>query len=114
MAERHRVVWTERAVRDVEGALDWVEGERGTDAAAALLDELERAIASLRSMPSRCRVVVELREHGITTYRELLCDPYRIVFRTRSRDVILLGVLDRRRDLEELLLERALDDDPGP
>jgi len=111
MSRRHRIVWTERAVRDVEAALDWVEDENGPEEAARVLDDLEGAIAALRSMPSRCRVVVELREHGIRSYRELLCGPYRVVFRVRGREVVLLAILDHRRDLEELLLERALEDD---
>ena len=43
-------------------------------------------------------------------YRELVVNKYRILFRARDRDVILLGVLDGRRDLAELLVQRAMGD----
>ena len=111
MSRSHRVRWTERAVRDVEGILDWVEGDSGLETARAVYGAIESALGTLAEMPVRCRVVAELREHGITAYRELACEPYRIVFRVRGRVVVLLGVFDRRRDLEELLLERALEHD---
>lgn len=111
MSSTHRIVWTERAVRDLEAALAWVESESGPGEASNVLDRLERAISTLRSMPGRCRVVVELRELGIRSYRELFCAPYRIVFRVHGGEVVLLAVLDHRRDLEEILLERALEED---
>jgi toxin ParE1/3/4 len=111
MSPRHRIVWTESALRDVESELDRVQADESSTAAQKLLDVLEGAIATLGTMPGRCRVVAELREHGIRSYRELFCEPYRIVFRVRQRSVVVLAILDHRRDLEELLLERALEDD---
>jgi toxin ParE1/3/4 len=113
MSRRYRIVWTERALRDLEGVLDSFEAERGLETAADLYGSLDSAIATRLSMPNRCRVVAELREHGIRAYREVLREPYRIVFRVRARDVVLLAVLDHRRDLEEFLLERASEDDLG-
>jgi len=43
-------------------------------------------------------------------YRELVVSKYRVLFRVRSRDVVLLGILDARRDLAELLIQRAMGD----
>ena len=60
-------------------------------------------------MPARCRVVPELREEGIDAYRELVIRPYRIMFRIHGSEVVLLAVVDGRRDLQELLLERTLE-----
>lgn len=41
-------------------------------------------------------------------YRELIVAPYRILFQIVGQMVAILGVLDGRRDLSELLLTRAL------
>ena len=46
---------------------------------------------------------------GVSAYRELVDGPYRGAFRVRGREVVLLAVLDGRRDLEELLVARLID-----
>ncbi len=65
-------------------------------------------INSLSRYPKRCRVVPELKAMGLMNYREMILGPYRIFFRMEARQVILVGILDGRRDLEEILLARAL------
>lgn len=64
--------------------------------------------ATLERWPQRGRVVPELLAFGITSWRELVAKPYRLVYRIEDRDVFIDGVLDARRDLEELLVERLL------
>ena len=44
----------------------------------------------------------------IRQYRELITTPYRLIYRVRSRDVLVLAVLDARRNLEDVLLDRLL------
>lgn len=95
----------------MEGIVAWAMSEQGSDEAEALYQRIENCIDTLRSMPNRGRIVAELREVGVTAYREIVSAPYRIVFRVAGGDIILLGVLDHRRDLQELLLERAIEDD---
>lgn len=106
----HRIVWTEVALRDLESLLDHVIARDGPGHAARLYAKLEPAIDGLATHPSRCRVIPELREIGLRIYRELIVQPYRVPFRIRGREVVLLGVLDGRRDLAELLVTRALRD----
>jgi toxin ParE1/3/4 len=68
--------------------------------------EFKRGTATAR----RGRVVPELRAEGLEMYRELAVSKYRVLFRVRDREVVLLEVLDGRRDLAELLVQRAIGD----
>jgi toxin ParE1/3/4 len=52
--------------------------------------------------------VPELREIGVTEYREVVRKPYRIVYFTVGRQVYVVAILDGRRDLEDLLARRLL------
>jgi hypothetical protein len=45
---------------------------------------------------------------GVREYRELILAPYRVFFRLTRRSVDIVGMLDGRRDLEEILLRRYL------
>jgi plasmid stabilization system protein ParE len=110
VSRRFRIIWTEVAIADVEGIVDSVAVHDGLAAAEKLYDKLEASIDSLVTTPRRGRVVPELRAEGLEMYRELLVSKYRILFRVRGHDVVLLGVLDGRRDLAELLIQRAMSD----
>ena len=62
----------------------------------------------MAEFPTRCRVVPELAALGISEIRESILPPYRIFFRLQDQRATLLGILDSRRNLEELILQRAL------
>jgi toxin ParE1/3/4 len=84
------------AADSIERALEW-------------MDRLEANAARLGRFPDRGREVPELKAMGIRGYREIVVRPYRIVFRIAGRDVFVLAVIDGRRDLAEVLLERLID-----
>jgi toxin ParE1/3/4 len=110
VSARSTVCWARTAVDDLLDVIDYVAGKDGTAAAHQLAELVTHEAATLATMPLRCRVVPELAAEGIDGYRELLVGPYRIVFALRDGDVIVLAVLDGRRDLAELLIARALRD----
>jgi toxin ParE1/3/4 len=101
------VVWTEVAAQDVERL------------SAYLLDEaplrpdqiIERIISrgeSLGSSPERGRTPPELRAIGDRTWREVQEPPWRLVYRIAGKRVEIHGVLDSRRSLDDILMERLL------
>ncbi len=92
---------------DIAQLLEYTIATAGIDAARALDDVLDGALTSLATMSARGRVVPELQVRAITTFRELIRAPYRIVYRVDVRDVWVLAVVDGRRDLGTLLRERA-------
>lgn len=73
-----------------------------------VLDRIERRTALLSSLRARGRVVPELRAIGIDRYRELVGAPWRIVHRVEAERTIVMAVLDARRDLADILLERLV------
>jgi toxin ParE1/3/4 len=109
MPEVFDIVWARTAVRDLDEILEYIAAERGVDQALQLYDTLRHSIASLAKMPRRCRQVPELLDIGLFEYREIIERPYRLVFRVADREVMILAILDSRRDLEELLIQRAIE-----
>ena len=101
------VAWAQVAVHDLERIVDFIIDEAPLNA-RKVVARIERAAASLATLPTRGRVVPELRWHGIDRYQELQVPPWRLVYRVEREEVIVLAVLDSRRGLEDLLLERFL------
>lgn len=109
MAEAFEVLWTQASFRDLDEILDFVAERDGIDRALVIYEHLRERIASLKTYPRRCRHVPELKAIGLSEYRELIAPPYRIFFRLVNCQATLLGVLDGRRDLEAILVQRALE-----
>jgi len=60
----------------------------------------------LNQFPDRGRIVPELKAYGILSYRELIISPWRVVYRTSEQKVYVLAVIDSRRNIEDILIER--------
>lgn len=102
-----KVLRSEAAVDDLLGIVDSLFTDAGIDVALDTEQRLDAAIESLDEFSNRGRVVPELRIRGITTYREIIVVPYRIIYRVEPGAVWIVAVLDHRRDLDALLHERA-------
>ncbi len=108
MPDRFRIEWAPIALSDLDGILECISVRDGVDAAVHVYEKLRERIERLVSRPRRCRIPPELRGLGVTEYRELVVAPYGVFFRIRGKTVGIVGVLDRRRNTEELLLQRVL------
>lgn len=108
MSARFIVRWAQTAVEDLLSIIDYVVDTDGAVAAERLYGQITHVVASLETMPLRCRVVPELQAEGVDGYREVLVGPYRLMFTVRGSDVVILTAMDGRRDLGDLLIERAL------
>ena len=108
MARRlFRVQWAEAAVRDLEELVGYIAADSPLNA-ERVLEKLEKRARSLESAPERGRVVPELAHFGIRNWREVIARPYRIIYRIEEDTVNVLAVLDGRRELQDLLLERLI------
>ena len=108
MPDRYRVEWTPVAQTDVDEILAFIASRDCVDAAMDVYETLMSKIETLVSQPARCRVPPEFLQLGVMTYHELIVSPYRVFFRIHGKQVGIIAVFDRRRDLEELLVQRAL------
>jgi plasmid stabilization system protein ParE len=107
------VGWTSVAERDLADITSYLQRDSPAAARKFLLRIRERA-SSLTTMPNRGRVVPELLGLEIRTYRELIVPPHRLIYSLAGDRVLVLAVLDSRRDLEDLLLRRLLFEGEDP
>ena len=109
MAKRrvYSVNWSDTAAADLRAIIENVARD-SVSAAAAVFEGIAAHASRLRSFPSRGRIIAELESQGIRSYRELIATPWRIIYKIEAREVRVLAVLDARRNLEDLLLERFL------
>jgi len=101
----YRVFWTETARRDLIAIIEFIAADNPATA-LGVLERIQARAAALVACPERGRVVPELRDIGVTHYRELLEMPWRVIYRVETEEVFVTALLDSRRDLQSLLLDR--------
>lgn len=90
------VVWTQLAENQVAEAFAYIAAERQS-AALKWLERLVDAAGSLCVLPDQGRKVPEADRESI---REVLVEPYRVVYRRDADEVVILTVQHERREMD--------------
>ena len=99
---------TADAARDLEEICDYIDRHDAPGSADHVLEQIEKAFASLSEYPQRGNYPKELLDLGIREYREIFFKPYRIIYRVTGNNVYVLVIADGRRDMQALLQRRLL------
>ena len=87
---------------------DYLDRYHSPARATDVLEQIERRFLSLSDYPHSGSYPNELLDLGIQEYREVVCRPYRIIYRVLGQIVYVLVIADGRRDMQTLLQRRLL------
>lgn len=107
MNQTQAVIWTQQARHDLLGIVQYIKNHNPQNA-AAIAEQIKNKTLELNLLPERGRIIPELQTQGIFHYRELIAAPWRILYKHVGNEVFILGVIDLRRNLEDLLLDRLI------
>ena len=99
---------TRGAEIDLEVLYNYLCDNRSVAEADELLDLLLDAVGSLEIFPARGAVPKELDVLGIRDFRQILVQPYRMIYRVIGEVVFIMLIADGRRDMQALLERRLL------
>jgi len=105
MAKIYNVVWAKTANEDLIEIIQFIKYD-SPNAAKNTLNKIKKQSFLLASLPQRGRIVPELKEQGIFQYQELIIQPWRMIYRVSDSTVYILSVIDARRNVEDILLNR--------
>ncbi len=105
MSEKYKVIWAATAENDLADIVAYVANNSPTNT-LKILGEIKEASLQFYHHPERGRIMPELQDQGILQYRELIVLPWRVMYRTEGKNVFVLSVLDSRRNVEDILLDR--------
>ena len=105
--KRFGVEWAQPASKDLENIIDYISQDN-IDTAITIFEKITSKCSALNQFPDRGRIVPELKAYGILSYRELIISPWRVIYRTSNQKVYVLAVLDSRRSMDDILIERFL------
>ncbi len=91
--------------KDIEEIIDYYFDDR-PDYAQKIFTLLFERINSLKIFPNKGRIVPELLKYNINEYREILESYWRIIYRIDNDIVEIFTVIDARRNVQDLLVEK--------
>ncbi|MDP2643490.1 MAG: type II toxin-antitoxin system RelE/ParE family toxin [Desulfobacterales bacterium] len=107
MNRKYHVNWAAIAQRDLKQIIDHIAIDSPGNA-LQILKKIKQKASNLYTLPERGRIVPELQDQGIHIYRELVVAPWRIIYRISDTTVFVLSVIDARRNVEDILLDRLV------
>ena len=107
MNPKYKVIWTNVAENDFKEIIDFISIDSPQNALKLLISIKQKA-SNLYTLPETGRIVPELKGQGILQYRELIIQPWRLMYRIDEQKVYVLSVIDSRRNVEDILLARLV------
>lgn len=108
MSKQYQVFWTKTAQRDLEKIIEYIFIDSTIDA-RRIYQDIKNKSGNLYQMPFQGRIVPELRYFGILIYPELIIPPWRLIYKIEDNKVWILAVIDERRNVEDILLNRFIE-----
>ena len=105
--KRFNVAWAATARADLDDIVLYIADDNEANA-LRVAERIEVRAGTLKTLPGRGRVVPELHRLGLDAYREVIERPWRILYRMDGDQVLVVSILDGRRDLEHVLASRFL------
>ena len=103
----YKVVWTKAASNDLNNIIDFI-AQDSIQIALKQFQIIKETAQNLRSFPEQGRIIPELSLQNIYKFRELIITPWRIMYKIENKNVYVLAVIDGRRNIEDILLNRQL------
>jgi toxin ParE1/3/4 len=95
------LIWTEPALSDLNEIAEYIALENPS-AASTLVERVFSAVERLEGHPTSGKVPAELEG---SRYREVVCGPCRVFYRSAKDEVLILYVMRSERELRNFLLQ---------
>ncbi len=106
--KKFRVYFVEDAEKNLFDIYSFVAKNDSVNKANDLLEKIEQLTKSLSEFPDRGHIPPELERIGIFEYKEIHYKSYRVIYQIIKNKIYVHCILDRCRDLSELLEYRLL------
>ena len=106
-AEEYFVNITEDAEKDLKAIIRYI-AKNNPQTAIKINEKIQNKIYSLDHFPFRGSYIPELLVFNIKDVRQLIEHPWRIIYKICDKTVDVIAIVDSRRDLHSLLINKFL------
>jgi len=106
-----KIDWTPDGVNSLNEILEYYNDRAGENVANNIYRKILKEIELLEVEEIRTKQTLELKDIGIFDVYELTINPWKVYYKISddNKRVFILFVLDGRRNLEEILISKVID-----
>ena len=105
--KKYDVIISELAEKDINEIITYYISIN-TEYAKKLYGRIKGKILELSLLPEKGRIPPELEKNGIHDFKEIIEGNYRIVYSIHEKTVHILAIVDSRRNLDEILVNKVI------
>ncbi len=102
-----KVIWTKPALNDLDEIISYIASD-SIDIAIKQYERIKETAKEIATFPKQGRIIPELQNENITKFREIIVNPWRMMYRIEENRILILVIIDGRRNIEEILMKRQL------
>lgn len=107
MTGKYKIEFTHWAESDIDDIVTYIaENDNVTDAVKVYL-KLKKRILGLDELADRGRIAPELKRIKVMEYKEIIYNPYRIIYKVENETVFIIAVFDGRREIDDIIFRRV-------
>ena len=104
---KRKVIWTKPALSDLDDIISYI-ATNSVDVAIKQYEKIKESSIKMGEFPEQGRVIPELQNENLTKFREIIVKPWRVMYRSEGKDILILAIIDGRRNIEDILMKRQL------
>lgn len=104
------IIWSNDAGEEFIHIIEYTIERFSAKVAEETYSRVSRKLEKLLILPNAGRIVPELKQIGLSTYREIIENPWRIIYRIDGETIFIVSIIDSRRNVEELLYKKIIED----
>ena len=105
--KKYTVKWIAAAKKDLEEIIEYIARD-SIEIAIKKYEIIKETAQQLCLFPEQGRVIPELSRQNIVKYHELIISPWRLMYKIENTVVYVMAIIDGRRNIEDILLQRQL------
>jgi len=101
------IIWTATAKNDLDEIIEYI-AQDSIKIAIEKYGNIRESVRQLVLLPNQGRAIPELLKQNIIKYHEIIISPWRLMYKVEKNTVYVMAVIDGRRNIEDILLQRQL------
>ncbi|MCL2480333.1 MAG: type II toxin-antitoxin system RelE/ParE family toxin [Spirochaetaceae bacterium] len=106
------IEWTHDGISSLNEILEYYNNNIGENIANNIYNKILQKIESLENEKVKTKLCQELKDIGILDVYELVTNPWKVYYKISkdNKKAYILFILDTRRNIEEILISKVIDD----